>query len=238
MPKSVAILVIGSLFWSEKDHRRAWRQDRLAVDDKTRVRVPIRYGKKSKKSGYTMVFSSGLLTEQFGRALAVPCRAAVDTFAQLIEEAEALWAAEQPNKSEPCKLAASWGAVGLLDNPNRTGLDPLIVRWSARVAAEHDIYKQFPHGDGEVPAVTPGGLLAIPWPVTESGESLDVDFVLATPTEPTVPNGTYATPQEIAAAYRGAKKGRRYFDETRRVGISTAFDRDILQCLESEQTER
>lgn len=233
MPKSGAILTIGSLFWSEKDHRRAWRQHRLAVEDATRVRAPIRYGRESTRSGYTMVFSSGLLKEQFGWALAVPCRAVVDTFAQLIEEAEALWAAEQKSPSKPCKLAASWGAVGLLDNPNRTGLDSLIARWSARVAAEHQVYKQFPHGDGEVAAVTPSGLLAIPWPVTESGESLDFDFVLATPTVPTVHNGTYATPQQIAAAYRGAAEGRRYFDETRRVGISTGFDRDILHCLES-----
>src|SRR5437762_2828581 len=123
MPKSVAILTIGSLFWSAKDHRQAWRQHRLAVADATRVRAPIRYGRKSTGSGYTMVFSCGLLTAQFGWALAVPCRAVVDTFAQLMEEAEALWAAEQKNPQ--CKLAASWGAVGLLGNPNRTGLDSL-----------------------------------------------------------------------------------------------------------------
>jgi len=179
-----------------------------------------------------MVFSSGLSPEQFGWAFAVPCRAVVATCADLIEEAEALWAAEQKNSSKPCKLAASWGAVGLLDNPNRTELNSLKAGWSARVAAEHDIYKEFPHGDGEVAAVTPGGLLAIRWPARESGELLDVDFVLATPTVPTFCNGTYASPPEIAAAYQGADEGRRYFDETRHVGISTAFDPDILQCLE------
>jgi hypothetical protein len=183
-----------------------------------------------------MVFSSGLLTEQFGWALAIPCRAVVDTFAQLIEEARALWAAEQKETSTPRRLAASCGAVGFLNNPNRTGLDSLIAAWSARVATEHDIYKQFPHGDGEVAAVTPDGLLAIPWPLTESGQSLNVDFVLATPTVPTFRHGRYATPQEIAAAFRGATEGRRYFDETRRAGISTAFDCDILQFLESEPT--
>ena len=234
MAKSMAILTIGSLFWSTKAHRVAWRSERLAVKNATRVHAPIRYGRHSKRSGYTMVFSTGLLKEQFGWALAVPCIAVVDTFAQLIEEAEALWAAEKEDPS--CKLAASWGAVGLLDNPNRVGLDSLIGEWSTRVATEHQIYKQFPHGHGEAATVTPGGLLAIPWPVTESGAPLDVDFVLATPTEPkgpTVPQGKYATPREIADAFRNATQGRKYFDENRRVGISTTFDEDILHCLES-----
>jgi hypothetical protein len=233
MSNSAAILTIGSLFWSQKPHRQAWRQERLVVGAATRVQAPIRYGRVSIGKPYSMVFSNSLPPEQFGWALAVPCRGVVHAFAQLIEEAEALWAAEQWKLSKPGKLAASWGAVGLLANPNRTGLDSLMSGWSARVAAEHHIYAQFPHGHGEVAAVTPGGLLAIPWPVTESGDSLDVDFVLATATAPTIPNGTYATPQVIGAACQSVPEGRKYFDETRRVGIATAFDGEILQCLES-----
>ena len=62
MAKSVAILTIGSLFWSTKAHRVGWRRERLAVKNATRVRAPIRYGRQSERSGYTMVFSTGLLT--------------------------------------------------------------------------------------------------------------------------------------------------------------------------------
>lgn len=234
MSKSVAILTIGSLFWSDEESRQTWRGKRLAIDRATRVRAPIRYGRWSSRSGYMMVFSCGLGAEQFGWALAVPCRAAVDSFAQLAAEAEALWAAEDTKASNPGGLAAKWGAVGLLSNPNRTGLDSLTAEWSQRVASEHEIYKGFPSVDGEVPAVTPAGLLAIPWPVTESGTPFEVDLLLATPTVPRDRHKShvYATPQQIATAFQTATRKRKYFDETRKVGISTAFDTQILQYLE------
>jgi len=181
-----------------------------------------------------MVFSCGLGAEQFGWALAVPCRAAVDSFAQLAAEAEVLWAAEKKS-SNPGDLAANWGAVGLLSNPNRTGLDYLTTEWSRRVASEHEIYKQFPSVDREVPAVTPAGLLAIPWPVTESGTAFEVDLLLATPTAPrdSHKSRVYESPQQIATAFQTATSKRKYFDETRKAGISTAFDTQILQYLES-----
>lgn len=230
---SVAILIIGSLIWDQRDHRQAWRQKRLSVAAAIRVRSPIRYGRLSQGNTYTMVFSNGLVPAQLGWALAVPCRCGVHTLDHLVEEAEALWVAEQSNPSNPGPLAANWGAVGLLCNPKRRELDTLRAGWSARVASEHNIYKQFPHGDGEVPAVTPDGILTIPWPTTESGDSADVDFMLATATAPTLHKGAYATPQEIAAAWQRAPARRRYFDENRRAGIATAFDDDILECLRS-----
>jgi uncharacterized protein YneR len=230
MSKSVAILTIGSLFWGDDEPRPAWRRERLAVDRATRVRVPIRYGRKTTKSGYTMVLSTELPTEQFGVALAVPCRAAVDTFEQLNNEAEALWVAETNGRSAGQRVTSSWGAVGLLANPNCSGLDSLVADWSARISSERDTYMEFPCLSS---AVAASGLLRIPWPVTESGDSFDCDFILATPTEPTPKSGPYATPPQIAASYREAKRGRRYFDKTRGAGISTAFDDDILKCLES-----
>jgi hypothetical protein len=115
-----------------------------------------------------MVFSCGLAIEQFGWALAVPCRAAIDRFAQLEEEAEALWAAER-KCSNSCGLAANWGVL------------------------------------------------------------------LATPTVPkdAYGNRSYASPMQIASSFQRASDDRRYFDETRKIGISTAFDADILRCLES-----
>ena len=234
MPKSVAILTIGSLLWSQEDPRPSWRKDRLAVHRKTRVRVPIRYGRWSEKSGYTMVFSCGLSVEQFGWAFAVPCQAAVETFAQLTEEAEALWAAER-KRTNSHKLAANWGAVGLLGNPSQTGLDSFSADWSARVTVENDIYKHFPSVEGEVAAVTPDGLLSIQWPATESGTPLEADLLLATPTVPRDcdKNRVYASPQQIATSFQSASGGRTYFDDTRRVGISTAFDDEILRYLES-----
>ena len=95
---------------------------------------------------------------------------------------------------------------------------------------ENQIYRQFPHGDGQAAAVMPNGALAIPWPTTDTGDSLNADLLLATANKPTTP---YATPQMIAASCRARMEGQRYFRETRRVGITTAFDGDILHCLES-----
>lgn len=102
--------------------------------------------------------------------------------------------------------------------------------WSTTVAGEDAIYKEFPHDCGEAAAVTPRGELAIPWPTLENGDPLNADFVLATANRPTTP---YATAQAIAGTCRTSAEARRYFDETRRVGIETAFDDEILQCLES-----
>lgn len=228
MPKSVAILIIGSLIWSQEERRQSWRNDRIDIERRTRVRVPIRYGRATKKSGYTMVLSTDLPAEQFGWALAVPCLAAVDTFEQLNEEAEALWFAEATKSKSPGRVTAGWGGVGLLANPNRSGLDSLVAEWSARVSAERDAHGEFPCLRS---AVSSTGLLTIPWPVMESGDSLDSDFVLATPTEPTPKNGPYATPQQIAASYRDVERKSSYFDKTRTAGISTALDDAIQQCL-------
>ena len=211
MSKHVAILIIGSLFWSEQEPRPAWRRHRLDIERRTRVRVPIRYGRKTTTSGYTMVLSTELRTAQFGVALAVPCRA-------------------KKKQSADRRVTSSWGAVGLLANPNRSGLDSLVAEWSSRVSAERDKYREFPCLSS---AVSSNGLLTIPWPVTESGDVLDCDFILATPTEPTPKSGPYATPPQIAASYLEAKGGRGYFDKTRGAGISTAFDDDIRKCLDS-----
>ena len=211
MANSVAILIIGSLIWNQSDHRQAWRKKRLTVETATRVRAPIRYGRHSKTKTYTMVFSNSLLPTQTGYALAVPCRCVVHTLGQAIEEAEALWAAEQSDWATPGPLAAGWGAIGLLPNPNRTGLDALTIGWSARIADEDEVYERFPHGDGEAPAVTPSGTLAIPWPITEVGEPLDVDLLLATATVPTLHGGAYAAPEVIAAAWQKAPEPPKLF---------------------------
>ena len=226
---TAAILTIGSLFWGTNRHRQAWRQDRLNVESAIRVRAPIRYGRWSlKNETYSMVFSNGLLPEQCGWALAVPCRGVIHTFDDLVDEAKALWAAER-NSSSPGPLAASWGAVGILANPRRAALDLLMADWSTMVADADEIYKKFPHDDDEAAAVTPDGRLAIPWPTTENGDPLNADFVLATANEPTTP---YATAETIADACRTNPKAREYFDKTWRVGIRTAFDDEIRQCLE------
>ena len=228
---TVGILIIGSLFWQEKEHRKSWRQDRLNLEGKIPVRTPIRYGRESSSHGntYTMVFSNELPPERYGWALVVPCRNPVTTKDDLVNEAKALWAAEQSDKRPLGPLSASWGAVGLLTNPCHNGLDAIKEGWIQCIKKKkEDRYKDFPSKKGEQPAVNSDGILTIPWPCTESGDRVDVDFLLATATVPTL---VYATPDTIAREWKREPKQQRYLDENRRYGITTADDYAIIKHL-------
>lgn len=236
---NVAILIIGSLIWDKRPHREHWRRDRLQVGPGIPVSAPIRYGRISQERSntYTMVFSNELVPSRLGWALVLPCRCTVSTADQLVNEAEALWAAEQSRPSTSGPISATWGAVGLLLNPNQTGLDDVRAGWSRRVEAERRHYEHFKHGANERPAVGPDGILSIPWPNAESGVPLNVDLLLATATAPCLNNGSYATPQAIADAWNRAPKELRYFDENRRVGITTADDYRIMRYLGQEPAQ-
>ena len=105
----IGILIIGSLYWEQTEDRRNWRDNRLDVAAKCRVRVPIRYGRRSRTRGcsFTMVFSPGLSEEAYGHAIVAPCKSE-----ELVGEAEWLWAAER-NKGRPKIKYRPTGAASL-----------------------------------------------------------------------------------------------------------------------------
>ena len=73
-----------------------------------------------------MVLSTELPTAHFGVALAVPCRAAVETFEQLNKEAEALWVAEAKKKqSADLRVTATSGSE---EQPSHRLEKPLLSR--------------------------------------------------------------------------------------------------------------
>jgi len=230
---NVGILIIGSLIWDKREHRESWRRDRLRVGPGIPVSSPIRYGRISgeRTNTYTMVFSNALLPSQLGWALVLPCRCTVSNADQLVNEAQALWAAEQSKASTPGPISAGWGAVGLLLNPTQTALGELRTGWSHHVKDERQIYESFKHATNETAAVGSDGILSIPWPTSENGAPLNMDLLLATATEPCLTNGSYATPQAVAEAWKKAPKERRYFDENRRAGVTTADDYRIIKYL-------
>lgn len=232
----VGILIIGSLIWDPKPHRECWRRERLQREKAIRVLAPIRYGRISqgRANTYTMVFSNALLPDKLGRAIAVPCAEKVSTPDELVTEAQALWAAEQSTAAVPGPIAASWGAVGLLLNPNRASLDDIRAGWTQRVTSERKWYSGFRHAANEQPAVGDDGFLTVLWPTTESGIALELDALLATATQPSLSGGTYATSEVIAAAWRRAPEHRDYLDENRRVGITTSDDENILRYLAAQ----
>ena len=68
---NVGILVIGPLYWDNND-RKAWRTVHLNMNEKIQVKVPIKYGRKSKTRGdtYTMILNNSV---KMGKAVVIPC---------------------------------------------------------------------------------------------------------------------------------------------------------------------
>ena len=226
---NIGILIIGSLFWSDKAHRVRWREERLVTEKVMRVEAPIRYGRQSRSGWFTMILSNTLSPEREGTALVVPCKYPATTAEALILEGEALWAAEQKEERPMGPIShRNWGAVGLLCNPARTGmLAELRAAWANRVTTEREAYRTFPSALGESPVLSDEGMLTIQWP-----RSADrFDFLLATANHPKpFADRTYPSAVTIAEAWREAGD-RHYFDENRRVGIGTADDDQISNYL-------
>ena len=234
----VGILIIGSLYWEDACHRRTWRIDRLDQYRGRYVRVPIRYGRFSgTRQSYTMVFSRSLGTDDYGRAIVVPCSQRVRCVSDVMDEAVHLWTAETSDgKNEQCRVSADtgWGGVALLPNPERPMPADLRASWSERVSGESGYCKQLKTVNEDDLVVNPSGFLRIPWPEAEDGSRLvDVDLLLATATAPTLENGRYPTVRKIADAWKSCPEGTEYFCRNTEHGITTFQDADIRARLQA-----
>ena len=223
---SLGVLIIGSLFWDPE--RDAWRQKRLDVDKRHRVRAPIRYGRCSstRDNTYTMVFSPTLDEACFGQAIALPCRSH-----DLVQEAKCLWAAESNGKGG---VSASWGCVGLLPNPDSARLlsEPC-KRWREFVRECGERSSNYRELAKVNAGVNEDGLLTIPWPKLTNGSTLAFDALLATATNPTIVGGCYPSAQQIADAWNTpvGKRHVDYFCKNRAHGIKTFQDTEIEDRL-------
>lgn len=124
------ILIIGSLLWDDgkTGERVAWRAARLEAGVGMHVRAPIHYGRKS--SGWGHTYTMALKAEEpSGQGVLVSCINEVETIDNLIEEARALWRAEDA-KAKPGNLHKSWGCVGALFGPG-TAHQELAADWTA-----------------------------------------------------------------------------------------------------------
>ena len=226
----IGILIIGSLYWEQTEYRRNWRDNRLDVAAECHVRVPIRYGRRSRTRGcsFTMVFSPGLSEEVYGHAIVAPCKSE-----ELIEEAQWLWAAER-NKAMPGdSISADWGCIALLENPERRMPQDLRDEWSKRISREPCYGRMFNTPIGEEAPARLSGRLTIPWPATLSGVPLDFDVLVGTATNPTIVRGHYADAREVADAWNNPE-GREhvdYFHNNRESGIRTFQDAEIERRL-------
>jgi len=231
------VLAIGSLYWCNHPSRVAWRSSHLSQAHECSVSVPIRYGRKSDSRGntYTMVFSLLCLRRSHGLgvAKAIPLQTDVTTSAQLINEAESMWAAECKLSQKRPALSSTWGCVALLINPDSAFPHHVLRQWTTRVERE-DNYGQISHTTSERSVVSKDGCLCIPWPETIEGAPLPLDFLLATATNPTLSGHppTYARAKVVARAWKRDSAGNAdYFWKTRASGICTYQDDALLLQL-------
>jgi hypothetical protein len=134
---SVGILIVGSLYWGTEPYRITWRGKFLDMSHVIPVRAPIRYGRKSRHGGYTMVFAPG---SPMGQAKVVACRRNAACIADILNQAEALWLAERPAGARPTpgqRHSASWGCVAMLSRPNGNIPSDVLDEWA--VASENSI---------------------------------------------------------------------------------------------------
>ena len=227
------VLAIGSLYWCDHPSRARWRSSQLSHAEEKSVLVPIRYGRRSRGNTYTMVFSLLCLRGSHGLGVgkAIPFLADITTSAALIKEAELMWAAERKAASPDGSLSATWGGVALLTNPNRDLTGPILETWSDRVAKEIN-YGRISHTQSEPSVVSNDGYLRIPWPETTEREPLDLDFLLATATDPFLSGKPpmYPRTRDVALAWKRARNAD-YFLRNRGSGIWTYQDEAIQNWL-------
>jgi hypothetical protein len=268
MQINLGLLVVGSLYWEGmtegecarilKDYRqtdeenpkakmrRDWRLKNLSPkpEDTHDVRVPIRYGRKSRSRGdsYTMVFSPECVN-RLGSAKAIKCSQPIKSSEDLIPQAEEVWIAEDGQEKPTRSLSAGWGSVVLLVNPKfldhteRPEREKLLADWAAQIK------KSPSYGNLRLLAkeLTAGfkselhrGRLQIPWPQLVAGGDAPFDLLLATATNPEIDGALitdYPTPAAIARAWTNNKNYAFYFWCNEASGITTADDRDIRQHL-------
>jgi hypothetical protein len=167
-----------------------------------------------------------------GRAKVVQCARKLSTADDLIVEAQALWKAEQPTAA-PGRIAADWGCVAVLCNPERKIPDEIWKEWAKRVEDEPG-YGNVPQTEAEGSLVSKEGVLQIAWPrLVEGGAGVQLDILLVTANAPAL-SGTplcYPSAETIARAWNAAGDHVEYFWRNTDCGIRTFQDDEIRELL-------
>jgi len=226
------VIIIGSLLW-DNAKRAEWRQRSLKpIETKTPVPLRIRYGRESddrRHHTYTMIFSNHPTTE-FGQGYIVGFNKVIENPEILERQAFALAKAEGISADHQRLLSKSWGAVGLLVNPEIDSKDKIggeIIRssWThlfQNYGDSHDPLK-FRIGD-EAPVIDNDGFLHIDW----TTEMNAFDFLIATPVVPKPKKPLIA---RTIAERMIQKEYTEYFDKNRVNNITTFQDDEIFEYL-------
>lgn len=178
----IGVLMVGSLYWDEdREYRNEWRDDHLEMSTAQHVKVPIRYGRRSRsrECTFTMVFSTRLIEEgTLGQGIVVPCKST-----DLVREAVYLWKAETNNRRNPRRaISAEWGCVAIVENPGNQMPNRDRNEWIERVSRER-CYGHLNSATDEKVAVDGRGFLQIPWPEPVEGGTIALNVLLATARE-------------------------------------------------------
>ncbi len=244
MELRIGILIVGALYWDgqicpascdqdcRKCYRHRWRENRLKIEDASVVKVPIRYGRRSKLRGNTyssIVFDR---TSKLGEALSVPCINTVHSSADLIDEAMHMWSAEMNGDNKSMQISANWGCSALLLNPECRAEDKIanavIAGWAARVEEERINYEN-------CRSVDKNGLLLIDWPIRADGQPLELDLLLATANRP---DTILPSEKDVAQSFfEDDLRNVSYILRNHRSGIRTAYDTGIFAHIEELKAE-
>lgn len=242
-------IVIGSLLW--QDHlrdkpnvRKDWRDNRVREESKILVKLPIRYGRYSKKGGYTMVFSNN--RQRYGRlgtGYILPFKAnPINNLSQLLSEAEEMSRAEGMRGRFWDENEEIWGKMGIVLNDtriNRRKRRDILDCWEKQFLTDEGrpISCEFKPVKNERSCITSRGELTIRWvePANRrcSKQVSRFDFLIATATKPKHRNKTrkgYPSVEEIVASVKKDKE-RFYFIRNVQSGITTFQDNEILNKL-------
>lgn len=234
------VLILGSLLWDPD--RSDWRRNYFGDDFQSiSVPSPIRYGRYSsgeKRQCPTIVLSSEFEASGCrGRAKFVTFHNAQMTIDEVTQAARNLSSAEGDNDEKFIKGNSHWCIVLFLLNPNlgQQERDYFIENWRKNYDPEitNEIQANFKMESETSAVFDANGQLRMAWP----SELNDLDFVLATQTQPrktTDDHSTYLEPASIAAQFHAKPE---YFIKNRMNGINTVEDDEIISFLRAFDRE-
>ncbi|MEP7372252.1 MAG: hypothetical protein ABI675_02615 [Chitinophagaceae bacterium] len=232
------VLIIGSLLWDKHqgkhlNARQNWRNKRLEFNKRIHAFAPIRYGRKSGKGVYTMVFSKLVeINDNWGTVYFVPFKKAINTFQGIFNQARYLSNAEGAEDKNLVKgNGEKWCVIGILFNPtfNKESKMLLLNKFQQKLNEENlnEEYLKFCIPP-EVSILSFQGEININWPKASNPKNQEelnsYDFIIATCPKQNIES--YPDPATIKAAVLNDK--RNYFYNNLLNGITTFQDREII----------
>lgn len=237
----LGVLVIGSLYWDQQNDRNIWRRS-LDCEQAMPVKVPIRYGRKSKEDGdrrgtYTMVFSVGIdSTDRVGRGIILPYKSTVSTSQEFTDLAISLSKAEMIDR-QGCTISKPWGCVAIAINESMASdkKSRLTSMWKDCIL-QHAPLNQRPHmpafsNESEPKSITDD--LMMNFDTKAIFQICNLDAILATINGIKYEDETvarYPTVKQIAKSIYDADYYD-YFLLNRHNGLTTFQDRQIARTL-------